>query len=245
MHTHPQLNIVIAGDESVGKSSLIESFVANSTDNNKSSPGARKYATKVTIKGSKFNMKMNELSDYEQPANINMSTVHGQVLIYDIANQASFDFVHKWIFQNRTIAPTILLANRCDLFPKDIDGKEEILSYGYCRNNGSEDVMKLCSKYYGQKISGEGYARQNRMKYFEVSAKTELNIDKAFKCIGEEAKRHHESMNIIPELFDRRPMIYKDLPIVDRSELIKPYPVPKGSKKLSHKKKRKASCVIL
>eukprot|EP01084_Bolivina_argentea_P031777 58804_1 len=120
--------------------------------------------------------------------------INAQVIVYDVTNEQSFDFINKWIYGNRTDAPTILIANKCDAFPNNIDGKEEILSYGYCRDYVMYQIILMCAKYYGQKQTGQQYAKQNNMVYFEVST-MHNHINAVFKCISELALAHKELSN--------------------------------------------------
>ena len=218
---------VVVGDKSVGKSSLIKSFLKGNTNANIKDTSS----AEITIKNTTVNIHFNEKAGWEkeepkEPTEPKPKTkgkkkkkkrnngfglyrseteaddeINAQIIVYDVSNKQSFDFINKWVYVNRTNAPTILIANKCDIFPNNIDGKEEILSYGYCRDYGNglniDVIMELCAKYYGQKKTGQEYAEQNNMEYFELSTKTETeqdinDVNAVFQCISELALAHKE-----------------------------------------------------
>ena len=81
--------------------------------------------------------------------------------MYDVSNQKSFDNIRKWITQIKEEAPSkvciILIANK-------IDSEERKVS--------TED--------------GESLAKSYDLKFFESSAKTNINVSEAFKELIEE-----------------------------------------------------------
>eukprot|EP01083_Nonionella_stella_P227884 808107_1 len=204
------VKVVVVGDKSVGKSSLIKSFI-NRNENDVFSVEDVNHTTNVRIQHTQFVIQFSEKAGWEkeeqEPKQPDLKNgfnfyrynteneINVQVIVYDVTNEQSFDFINKWIYGNRTDAPTILIANKCDIFPNDIHGKEKILSYGYCRNYGMVQIIQeLCAKYYGQKKTGQEYAKQNNMKYFEVSTMDNdiIHINAVFKCISELALAHNE-----------------------------------------------------
>ena len=203
--------ILIAGDKSVGKSSLIKAIISDGAYEKLSVEDGNNNNNNINVTMIKSKNKSNQItniiedSNDDDDDNINNSnqTIHAQVIVYDISSQESFDFINKWIFLNRKDdAPTILLANQCDLFPNNIDKntKYSILVYGYCRRNNvinddksiPRDIMKLCSSFYGEKVYGDQYAKTNNMFYFEISAKTGMNVNDAFNFIQEKAKIYYQ-----------------------------------------------------
>eukprot|EP01084_Bolivina_argentea_P031778 58807_1 len=203
------VKVVVVGDKSVGKSSLIKSFI-NRNENDVFSVEDVNHTTNVRIQHTQFVIQFSEKAGWEkeeqEPKQPDLQNgfnlyrynteneINAQVIVYDVTNEQSFDFINKWIYGNRTDAPTILIANKCDAFPNNIDGKEEILSYGYCRDYVMYQIILMCAKYYGQKQTGQQYAKQNNMVYFEVST-MHNHINAVFKCISELALAHKELSN--------------------------------------------------
>eukprot|EP01084_Bolivina_argentea_P031780 58809_1 len=194
------VKVVVVGDKSVGKSSLIKSFI-NRNENDVFSVEDLNHTMNIRIKNKQFVIQFTEKAGWEKEEqdpiiqSLTGNEINAQVIVYDVTNEQSFDFINKWIYGNRTDAPTILIANKCDIFPNDIHGKEKILSYGYCRNYGMVQIIQeLCAKYYGQKKTGQEYAKQNNMQYFEVSTMDNdiIHINAVFKCISELALAHNE-----------------------------------------------------
>lgn len=95
----------------------------------------------------------------------------GALLVFDVTNKTSFRNCLSWVkelyrFSGKEAVPIILLANKTDL-----------------RNRKSVD-MKKAHRFV--KILNDGTASYGITNYvLETSAKTGLNIDAAFKLLGE------------------------------------------------------------
>lgn len=82
-------------------------------------------------------------------------------LVYDITNSKSFDNIAKWLRNIQEHAnedvEKMILGNKCDMEDKRVIPKER----------------------------GEAIAKENGIRFLETSAKTNINIDKAFIELSE------------------------------------------------------------
>ena len=85
----------------------------------------------------------------------------GIMLVYDITNSKSFDNIAKWLRNIQEHAnedvEKMILGNKCDMEDKRVIPKER----------------------------GESIAKENGIRFLETSAKTNVNIDKAFIELSE------------------------------------------------------------
>ena len=85
----------------------------------------------------------------------------GIMLVYDITNSKSFDNIAKWLRNIQEHAnedvEKMILGNKCDMEDKRVIPKER----------------------------GEMIAKENGIRFLETSAKTNVNIEKAFMELSE------------------------------------------------------------
>eukprot|EP00486_Rosalina_sp_Unknown_P001188 CAMPEP_0201565048 /NCGR_PEP_ID=MMETSP0190_2-20130828/3877_1 /ASSEMBLY_ACC=CAM_ASM_000263 /TAXON_ID=37353 /ORGANISM="Rosalina sp." /LENGTH=396 /DNA_ID=CAMNT_0047982051 /DNA_START=25 /DNA_END=1215 /DNA_ORIENTATION=+ len=199
----PLLTIAVLGDKLVGKSSLIKPY----TQSKEFSSASVENGSFITFKD--FNLRIMEVSGIDEESPVKNMECDAYVIVYDVTKQKPFESIDKWIFLYRTSAPTILIANKCDLL--------ELLVYGYCKNYDgdiSKDIMKLCYEFYGLKgeiCGGEEYAEKNNIKkHFGVSGESRMNVDDALQYVSEEANTYKNRPRVIQfDYFDmmgpRRP----------------------------------------
>ena len=157
-----KIKIMLLGESQIGKTSLIQRYVKNNFN--------LSYITTVGIDFQLKQIKMNNKSiklqiwdtaGQERFKNITKSYFHssdGFIVGYDITSRLSFTNVSTWLKEINDNAPEeiqkILIGNKCDLNEREVTTEE------------------------GQKL-----AEENGMKFFETSAKNDINVKKTFESI--------------------------------------------------------------
>ena len=157
-----KIQIMLLGESQIGKTSLIQRYVKNNFN--------LSYITTVGIDFQLKQIKMNNKSiklqiwdtaGQERFKNITKSYFHssdGFIVGYDITSRLSFTNVSTWLKEINDNAPEeiqkILIGNKCDLNEREVTTEE------------------------GQKL-----AEENGMKFFETSAKNDINVKETFESI--------------------------------------------------------------
>ena len=157
-----KIKIMLLGESQIGKTSLIQRYVKNNFN--------LSYITTVGIDFQLKQIKMNNKSiklqiwdtaGQERFKNITKSYFHssdGFIVGYDITSRLSFTNVSTWLKEINENAPEeihkILIGNKCDLNEREVTTEE------------------------GQKL-----AEENGMKFFETSAKNDINVKETFEAI--------------------------------------------------------------
>ena len=157
-----KIKIMLLGESQIGKTSFIQRYVKNNFN--------LSYITTVGIDFQLKQIKMNNKSiklqiwdtaGQERFKNITKSYFHssdGFIVGYDITSRLSFTNVSTWLKEINENAPEeiqkILIGNKCDLNEREVTTEE------------------------GQKL-----AEENGMKFFETSAKNDINVKETFEAI--------------------------------------------------------------
>ncbi|KAK7605299.1 hypothetical protein V9T40_007157 [Parthenolecanium corni] len=165
-----QFRLILIGDSTVGKSSLLKSFTDGKfAEVSDPTVGVDFFAKFVEIKGNKrVKLQLWDTAGQERFRSITKSYYRnsvGALLVYDICNRLSFDHIPRWMMEaRRHIDPHepvfVLVGCKLDLAQK---GEREI----------SSDEAKA-------------FADQHGMFTIETSAKTGLHVEEAFVAITEE-----------------------------------------------------------
>lgn len=173
------LKIILVGDVSVGKTSVIERFVNNNFKDDYTCTIQAEQKTKIINEDSNTLIRMDIWDTAGQEKFRSLTRQYyrdsqGAILVFDITNKTTFDSLKTWIddikdYSDKDI-PIIIVGNKSDL----IDERE------VSENN--------INKFLNDKYT-----------YFEVSAKYGNNIDLAFnkikKLIMENRKMNNEEEN--------------------------------------------------
>ena len=156
---HYLLKYIIIGNSSVGKSNLLLKFAHNKfLDEYQATIGVEFGAKNVEIDNKIFRVQIWDTAGQENFRSITRAYYKNSVcalIVYDINNEDTFDSVQSWIQECKLQTPKtvtmVLVGNKCDLECK-VD-----------RNKAKE------------------LAEENKMLYFETSAKTGKGVDELFK----------------------------------------------------------------
>ena len=174
--------ILLVGNSSVGKSSLFLRFV----DDIWNDVFVPTIGVDFKIKTLKINEKNVKLQIWDTAGQERFRTItksyykdaNGIILTYDISNSDSLKNIQNWmklIEQNAEDGVCkILVGNKCDLENRVV-----------------------------QKEEGEKIAQDFGMKFFETSAKSDINVEEAFNClvtmILEKNQKNSPNLNIVIE----------------------------------------------
>ena len=157
-----KLKILILGDSNVGKTSLLLNYADNYfPDSHVSTIGIDYKIKPITIKGLEIKIQLWDTSGQERFRSIThtfLKDANGIAFVYDITNKKSFEGVKDWIKDaeiNGSGFEKILIGNKIDL-----EGKREV---------SSDFLKKYCNK--------------KKIKTFETSAKTSINVNEAFEYL--------------------------------------------------------------
>jgi small GTP-binding protein len=157
--------IVIIGDAGVGKTTTTIQF-AQSKFNSEYMPtiGVSIVKNEYLFGDNLVNFQIWDIAgqQYWQPMRkIYYGGSQGALILYDVTRPLSFQNVRKWHQELKEFLPNkipqVLVANKIDL----------------------EDLRKI------SKAEGEALAAELNMPYFEISAKTAENLERAFSHLGE------------------------------------------------------------
>lgn len=152
--------MLIIGNSSVGKTSFLFRYVDGSFSSNFVSTVGIDFKVKVVFRGDKrYKLQIWDTAGQERYRTITTAYYRGAmgfILMYDITNEESFNAVQDWLTQIQTYASEnsliILVGHKCDM-------KDE----------------RVISTERGQQL-----AQQLGVKFFETSAKENINVKVVF-----------------------------------------------------------------
>ena len=165
MNFDKKCNLLIIGDATVGKTCILRRFAHDKfTSNYISTVGIDFFTKDVILDDKKIHIKIWDTAGQERYRSLTQGffrKAEGIIIVYDITNESSFNNLKFWIdsiesntnSQNSKI-PAIIIGNKIDILERKVD-----------------------------KISAENFAKNKNYKYFEVSAKTGINIDESIKYL--------------------------------------------------------------
>ena len=154
------IKLMLIGDSSVGKSSLLLRFSDDTFDTNGTPTIGIDFKLRtIDLDGKKIKLQLLDTAGQERFRTI--TTAHyrnamGILLVYDVTKKESYDNIKDWLqnIQKHTTGTVnrLLIGNKCDLEDKRVVSKEE----------------------------GKGLAAELGMGFYETSAKTKENVEDAF-----------------------------------------------------------------
>ena len=166
------LPMILLGDSQVGKTSLSMKTVNNEFKVNLLSTIGKDFLEKkITIKGHSIKIKIYDTAGQEKFRSIAISAVRnavGIILVYAIDNKNTFEALDGWLKDINDAdkgKPIVIVGNKCDL-------PEEKRTVTY--------------------EEGKKYADEHGYNFYECSAKSGENVDKAFDDIFMQMYNKHE-----------------------------------------------------
>jgi Ras-related protein Rab-10 len=157
--------LLLIGDSGVGKTCILFRFSDDAFNTTFISTIGIDFKIKtIELRGKKIKLQIWDTAGQERFHTITTSYYRGAMgimLVYDITNSKSFDNIAKWLRNIQEHAnpdvEKMILGNKCDMEDKRVIPKER----------------------------GEAIARENGIRFLETSAKTNVNIDRAFIELSE------------------------------------------------------------
>ena len=164
MDTTITLKIILVGDSSVGKTSLLLKYTGGGfEDNYMSTIGVDFKLKSIEVNNYKVNLKIMDICGQERFKSLNKnfySSADGIMFVFDVTQKLSFKSIDGWLKEPNDFTSKfkkILIANKIDL----------------------ENIREV------NKEMIEKYANKEKMIYFETSAKTGVNVDESFNKLAE------------------------------------------------------------
>jgi len=171
-------NIGIFGEGRVGKTCLIKRYVDdNFSEFEETSSNADAFEKTLTIDKTVVNLNIYDLpgqETYHQLAKNYMKGLNGVILVYDIITKGTYEKIDFWYEQMKEALddvnkiPFLLIGNKCDLEENRVVTKEEGLKFVENKKN---------------------------MIFYECSAKSGLNVEKAINELAANILKCNRSTN--------------------------------------------------
>ena len=156
------LKILLVGDSSVGKTTLLLKYVDGKfSDSHITTIGVEYKDKPIILNNRNINLQIWDTSGQERYRSITKNfyrNADGILFVYDVTREETFAHIKDWLIS----------SDECDKdFKKIIVGNKI-------------DLERVVSK---EKV--ENFGKSKNMKYYEVSAKTGEGLDNVFKAIVE------------------------------------------------------------
>ena len=156
-----KFKIMILGESKIGKTCFITRYTNNNFSGAYLTTVGIDFQSKIiTLNNKTIKLQLWDTAGQERFRNITKNyyqTSHGFIVAYDISENESFKYVKHWLNDINNNAPknvkVILIGTKCDLERK-------------------------ISKEEGEKI-----ALENNIKFFETSAKDNINVKETFESL--------------------------------------------------------------
>ena len=171
-----KIKLMIIGDSSVGKTSLLKKYCKNEFSNSYITTVGIDFQIKIlNINNKKIKIQIWDTAGEERyriVAKNYFNTSDGFIIMYDITNRESFDDITNWIEQIRDSTPnykkSVIFGNKSDL-------------------NKLRDV---------QINEGKELAKKNEFKFFETSAKDGLNLNEGIESLVKDVLEDIDSIKL-------------------------------------------------
>jgi small GTP-binding protein len=167
----PQLKLVLLGDESVGKTSLLNKWTRNQFDpNGPPTIGGAAQNRRDVIEGDNYMFQVWDTAGAEKFRALTplyARDAKGAALVFDMTRKTSFDNLPGWVsfLRQQGQIPFVIMGNK-----EDIGEKLEVIA---------EAALS-----YAMSVGGQ---------FFTTSAKTGANVELAFKSLEIEAVQYYRA----------------------------------------------------
>ena len=161
-----KIKIMLIGDSSVGKTSLLKKYCQNEFSESYISTIGIDFQIKfLDINNKKIKLQIWDTAGQERYrvlAKNYFNSSDGFIIVYDITNRLSFDNVNNWVEQIKQLAPShiknVIFGNKTDL------SSERVIK--------TNEWKELADKF--------------KFKFFETSAKTGHNLNEGYEYLVKE-----------------------------------------------------------
>eukprot|EP00668_Euglena_longa_P048101 GGOE01065162.1.p1 GENE.GGOE01065162.1~~GGOE01065162.1.p1 ORF type:complete len:227 (+),score=76.27 GGOE01065162.1:58-681(+) len=173
----PLIKLLLIGESGVGKSCLMVRFAEDTfSESYLSTIGIDFKARDVDVGGQRCSLQVWDTAGQEQFRTITAAFyrgAHGIALVYDVTNRSTFSNITYWMKQMEKYAA----EDVCKIL---IGNKEDLLD------------MRMVKTSEGLAV-----AQQHRCEFYETSAKSGLNVEKALTDLAREVKRRQDNTELV------------------------------------------------
>ena len=167
--------IMIIGESSIGKTSMISRYTSNTFKlEYLSTIGIDFQVKNLTLNGKNIKLQIWDTAGQERYKNITKSyfqSSNGFIIAYDISKRQTFDCISNWMDTISELASIesqkILVGTKCDIEEREVTYEE-----------------------------GENLAKEYNIKFYETSAKDNINIEDTFVTLTLSILEEEERGNI-------------------------------------------------
>jgi Ras-related protein Rab-7A len=180
------LKVIILGDSGVGKTSLMNQYVNKKFDTRyKATIGADFLTKELEVEGTLVTLQIWDTAGQERFQSLGSAFYRGAdacILVFDLTNNESFQHLSSWhdefIIQAGQNKDFVLMGNKNDMEDKRVVTQKNAL--GWCDTNSPDN--------------------DNKIPYFETSAKENFNVEQAFYAVAKGALKKNavEEEIVIP-----------------------------------------------
>ncbi|XP_065186865.1 ras-related protein Rab-39B-like [Sycon ciliatum] len=180
IHFKYQFRLILIGDSTVGKSSLLRQFTENRfLEYNDPTVGVDFHARVVEIDGHAIKLQLWDTAGQERFRSITRSyyrNAAGGLLVYDITSRESFLHIRDWLQEARQCAE-----------PHQI----QFVLVGHKTDQEAGRVVST--------QEGVEFASRHELGFIETSAKSSSNVEEAFSMIAMRLYELVQSGQLVPE----------------------------------------------
>ena len=181
MNYDKKCQLLIIGDSTVGKSSILSRYTKGDFNYNYLATVGLDFFTKDEIfDGKTIRIKIWDTAGQERYKSLTQGyfrNAEGIMVVFDVSNLDTFNNLKYWIQSIKTNinvdkghVPVIIIGNKIDIFEREVS-----------------------------KEAGENFAKEQNFDYFETSAKSGKGVKECIKFLVEKVLKNSENKNKDPD----------------------------------------------